>query len=211
MSEPNQYEINEGDNFFWLIDKSGSMQTTDCVSPSGGKENRITHIKPKVIEFITAGEKYDKDGTTLIIFGSDVDVIDGVTAAKAAEKVGKLTAIDGSTRTDLALAKAYELHKKGGYKQSVAFVATDGEPTGIENAQEKVKEVLRSIAKDVASRGDEFGFAVSFLTVGKPSEALDAFLKDLDDNLGAEIDIVDYKAFDELTTLEAAFAGALHD
>lgn len=207
-----QYEINEGDNFFFLLDKSGSMQTTDCVSASGGKENRITHAKPKIIEYFTAGEKYDKDGGTLIAFGSDVVVYDGITAAKAAEIVNKVAAIDGSTRTDLAIKKAYELHLKGGYKQSVAFLVTDGEPTGVANAAEEVKKVIREIAADVKKRGaDEFGFAISFLTIGNPSEELKAFLTDLDDNLGAELDIVDVKEFDKLGSLEEAFAGALHD
>lgn len=214
MTEANQYEINKGDNFFWLLDVSGSMQTTDCVSASGGKENRITHAKPKIIEYIKAGEKYDDDGTTLITFGANINVVDGITAAKAADIIGKITATEGSTRTDLAIAKAYELHKKGGYKQSVAFLVTDGEPTGIgskvEN-QEAVKKVLREIAKDVADAGDEYGFAVSFLTIGVVSEELQAFLTDLDDNLGAVIDIVDVKAFDSLGSLEEAFAGALHD
>jgi hypothetical protein len=213
-TEANQYEINEGDNFFWLLDVSGSMQTSDCVSSSGGKENRITHAKPKIVEYITDGEKYDKDGTTLITFGSSINVIDGITAAKAADIVGKITATESSTRTDLAIAKAYELHKKGGYKQSVAFVVTDGEPTGIgskEENQEAVKKVLRDIAKDVSERGDEYGFAVSFLTIGVVSEPLRAFLTDLDDNLNAVIDIVDVKAFDDLKSLEEAFAGALHD
>ncbi len=219
MDQANQYEMNEGDNFHFAVDKSGSMQANDCVL-EGRKVSRDTRAKAKAIEYIKAGAKYDKDGTTVLAFGSDVVVYDGVTPEKAEEIIGKIKAQDSATRTDLVIKKSYELHLAGGYEQTVLFLVTDGEPTGIPNAQEEVKKVIREIAADVAERGkgkgpggsdDEHGYAISFVTSGIRSEGLNAFLTDIDDNLGAVIDIVDVKDIEEVGSLERAFAGALHD
>lgn len=208
MTDAQQYELNEGDNIIWGYDKSGSMQTND-VETAGGKISRDAYAKQAVVGFVREGGKYDTDGATVIAFGEDVVVIDKISAEEAANRIGAIKAVDGFTRTDLVIKKAYELHKAGGYKQSVLFLITDGEPTGV--SQEEVKNVIRGIAKEVSETGDEFGFAISFLTVGKRSEGLKAFLTDLDDNLNAAIDIVDVKELSEIKSLGQAFAGALHD
>lgn len=210
MSDSDQYELNEGDEFIFAIDKSGSMQTNDALL-EGKQVNRITRAKVKGTEYIRAGAKYDKTGPTLLAFGSDVVVYENVSEDKAEAILGKIQAQDGTTRTDLVIQKAWELHQASGSKQTVLFLLTDGEPTGIPNAQEVVKEVIRAIASKVKASGNEHSFAISFVTVGTPNESLKAFLTDLDDNLGAEIDIVDVKAIEEIGSLEQAFAGALHD
>ena len=64
------------------------------------------------------------------------------------------------------------------------------------------------ITKDLK---EEHEFAISFLTVGKRTPALEAFLTSLDDDLkGAKYDIVDVKTLEEVDFIQA-FAGALHD
>lgn len=214
-----QYEMGEGDNFHFALDKSGSMQANDCTL-NGKKVDRLTAGKAKGLEFIHAGAEFDKDGTTILAFGSDVQVYDNVTPQGAEAIFAKIKAMDGSTRTDLVIQKSYDLHKAGGYKQTVLFLLTDGEPTGngsAENSREAVKTVIRNIASELAAKAkekgedDNFGYAISFVTCGKPSEELTAFLTDIDDNLNAAIDIVDVKPLEKIGTLAEAFAGALFD
>jgi Mg-chelatase subunit ChlD len=196
-----QLELDKGDNFIFAIDVSGSMQTRD--TPSGA--SRIDYLKEQVITFAREASKYDPDGIDVLAFGHEVRVYEKVTAERAADIIGPLAATQSQTRTDLVIDKAYALHKQGGYKQTVLFLATDGEPTG--TTEEAVKESIRTIAADIK---DEHEFAISILTVGKPSPDLQAFLTDLDDNLKAKHDIVDVKALESVDFI-AAFAGALHD
>ncbi len=196
-----QFELNKGDNFIFGIDVSGSMQTRD--TPSGA--SRIEYLKEQVITFAREASKWDEDGIDVIAFGHEVRVYEKVTAEKAGDIIGGLSAVQSQTRTDLVIKSAYELHKKGGYKQTVLFLATDGEPTGV--TAEEVKQTIRGVAADLK---DEHEFAISILTVGKPSSDLSAFLTELDDTLGAKHDIVDVKALESVDFI-AAFAGALHD
>lgn len=196
-----QFELNKGDNFIFAIDVSGSMQATD--TPAGA--SRIEYLKEQVITFAREASKWDEDGIDVVTFGHQIKVFDKVTAEKASDIIGALRATESQTRTDLVITKAYELHKSGGYKQTVLFLATDGEPTG--TTDEAVKDAIRAIAADVK---DEHEFAISILTVGVPSASLQAFLTELDDSLKAKHDIVDVKALESVDFI-AAFAGALHD
>jgi Mg-chelatase subunit ChlD len=196
-----QFELNKGDNFIFAIDVSGSMQATD--TPAGA--SRIEYLKEQVITFAREASKWDEDGIDVISFGHQVKVFEKVTAEKAGDIIGGLKATESQTRTDLVITKAYELHKAGGYKQTVLFLATDGEPTG--TTDEAVKDAIRAIASDVK---DEHEFAISILTVGVPSASLQSFLTELDDSLKAKHDIVDVKALESVDFI-AAFAGALHD
>lgn len=197
-----QFELNKGDNFIFGIDVSGSMQARD--TPSGA--SRIDYLKEQVITFAREASKWDEDGIDVITFGHDVRTYEKVTAEKAADIIGPLKADQSQTRTDLVISKALELHEKGGYKQTVLFLATDGEPTGV--TEEDVKATIRAIATKY--KDNEHAFAISILTVGKRSPALEQFLTDLDDNLKADIDIVDVKALETVDFI-AAFSGALHD
>lgn len=196
-----QFELNKGDNFIFGIDVSGSMQARD--TPSGA--SRIDYLKEQVVTFAREASKWDEDGIDVIAFGHQIRAYEKVTAEKAADIITPLTASESQTRTDLVIQRAYELHKKGGYKQTVLFLATDGEPTGTTN--EAVKQVIRDIAADLK---DEHEFAISILTVGQPTADLKAFLTELDDSLNAKHDIVDVKALESVDFI-AAFAGALHD
>lgn len=195
-----QLELNKGDNFIFAIDVSASMQATD--TPSG--QQRIEYLKEKVNVFIGEAAKWDEDGIDIVLFGHAVRTEKGVTPEKAKEIIAPLKADQGSTDTAGAISAAWKAHKDGGYKQSVLFLATDGEP----NDEQKVFTTIADITQQLT---DEHEFAISLLTVGKPGAGLQAFLTKLDDALpGAKHDIVDVKALDEVDFM-AAFAGALHD
>lgn len=196
-------ELNKGDNFLWFIDVSRSMAIADC-GPSEDTP-RINHLKETVKSFISVASKYDTDGSDVFTFGAKVTPIGtGVTPEKAAALIDPLVANEGSTDTTAAIRAAYQRHKDGGYPQSVAFIATDGEPND-EDA------VFREIARITLELKNEHEFALSILTVGKRSDGLAAFLTKLDDDVpGAKYDIVDVKALDEVD-FATAFDGALHD
>lgn len=195
----NNLELNKGDNFIFAVDVSGSMGTEDC--PGGA--SRIEFLKEQVISFAIEASKWDSDGIDVLTFGHQVIAHKGVSADKAKELIGGFKATESSTDTAGVIAKAYDLHKAGGYEQTVLFVATDGEPAD----RSKVMDTIRDIASRVK---DPREFGISFLTVGNIDAGLRAFLTDLDDNLNAKHDIVDVKALTEVDFM-AAFAGAIND
>lgn len=192
-------ELNQGDNFIFAIDVSGSMQTMDC---PGGLA-RIDYLKEQVIAFAKEAGKYDTDGIDVLTFGHTVTHYPGVSSTRAEEVIGRLRANEGATNTHSVIADAYALHKDGNYQQTVLFVATDGSPS----VPHLVKEVILDISKKLK---DEHEFAISFLTVGKIDDGLKFFLDSLDDLKGAPCDIVDVKKLEEVDFM-TAFMGALHD
>lgn len=195
-----QLELNKGDNFIFGIDVSASMQATD--TPNGTQ--RIEYLKESVNTFIGEAAKWDTDGIDIVTFGHTIRVHTGVTPDKARDIIAPLRANEGSTDTAGAIQAAWKLHKDGGYVQTVFFVATDGEP----NDEGSVFDTIAGISGQLK---DEHEFAVSFLTVGKRSAGLEAFLAKLDDAVpGAKHDIVDVKRLEEVDFM-AAFSGALHD
>lgn len=200
MSNPNNLELNKGDNFIFGIDVSGSMTATDC---PGGMA-RIEFLKEKVISFTKEASKYDEDGIDVITFGHQITAHKGVTAEKAADVIGPLKATEAATATDKLIREAWTMHRAGKYEQSVLFIATDGDPSD----KEAVKKAIVDITQQV---GDEREFNISFLTVGQRTPSLEQFLVGLDDDLkGAKFDIVDVKRLEDVDFL-TAFAGALND
>jgi hypothetical protein len=77
-----------------------------------------------------------------------------------------------------------------------------------------VKSEIRKIAAQ--QEADNETFSISFLTVGTIDSGLQSFLTELDDTLnakdknGADIDIVDVKALNDIDFM-TAFVGAVHD
>lgn len=196
----NNLELNQGDNFIFGVDVSGSMEAGDC--PGGMK--RIEFLKEKVIQFAQEASKYDPDGIDVLAFGQKVTPYEKVTADKAQEIISKLRANEAATMTHDLILKAWDMHKAGGYEQTVLFIATDGEPSDREAVKKAIVEITNKV-------NDEREFNISFLTVGNISASLSAFLTGLDDDLkGAKYDIVDVKALEEVDFL-TAFAGALND
>lgn len=195
-----QLELNKGDNFIFAVDVSASMGQKDC--PGG--LSRIEYLKEKTIQFAREATNWDEDGIDVITFGHSINVLKNVNAQVAADTIGALKANEGSTDTAGAIAAAYKRHKETASKQTVLFLATDGEP----NDRAAVKKTITDIANGLA---DEHEFAISFLTVGNIDSSLQSFLTELDDDLkGAKHDIVDVKHLEEVDFM-AAFAGALHD
>lgn len=196
----NNLELNQGDNFIFLVDVSGSMAATDC--PGG--LSRIDYLKEKVEQFAGEAAKYDTDGIDVLAFGHQVTQYNGVTGDKAKEVIHQLKANEGATMTHLALNEAYKLHKAGGYEQTVVMIATDGEPSD-HNA------LIKAIADITNDIKDPQEFGIIFLTVGVISSGLRSFLNTLDDALpGAKYDIVDVKTLEEVDFM-SAFIGALND
>lgn len=193
-------ELNQGDNFIFGIDVSGSMGSTDC--PGG--MSRIDYLKGKVIDFAGEASKYDEDGIDVLTFGHKITEYLGVTGEKAAEIIGALGATEISTDTAALIKAAYKLHKDAKKEQTVLFIATDGEP----NNRGAVKTAITEIANDVK---DEREFCIFFLTVGNIDDSLRSFLTALDDDLkDAKYDIVDVKSLEEVDFF-TAFAGAIND
>jgi Mg-chelatase subunit ChlD len=198
-SSGNNLELNEGDNFIFGIDVSGSMATTDC--PGG--MSRIEFLKEKAIQFAQKASEFDTDGIDVIAFGHKVDVHKGVTGAKAGEIIGGLKADQASTDTSGLIRKAWDLHKAGGYEQTVLFICTDGAPASKSAVAEAIREIA-SLVKDPRE------FNISILTVGEIDPGLRDFLTMLDDDLKAKHDIVDVKALTDVDFM-TAFVGATND
>jgi Mg-chelatase subunit ChlD len=197
----NQLELNKGDNIIFLADISRSMGATDC--PGG--LSRSDYLKESLKTFVNEAAKYDDDGIDLITFGVNVVAHPKLTPASAESLINALGATEGATNTAGAIAKAWELHKQGGYDQTVVMVATDGEPSDENAVFKTIAEITQNLTKG------EHEFAITFLTVGQRSPSLQAFLTKLDDDLpGAKYDIVDVKEFDKVNFAQA-FDGALHD
>lgn len=200
------YELDQGDQFIFGIDVSGSMQTADVAGKS-----RIEALKETVITFIGEASKYDPDGVDVITFGEKITHLGALTAEAAATAINKLRANESFTDTAGLIRKAYELFTaKKSEDNTVLFIATDGSPSD----QASVKTELRRIAK-LQDAGNE-NFSVSFLTVGVIDSKLEEFLTGLDDDLkavdknGNPIDIVDVKALADVDFI-AAFSGAIND
>lgn len=194
-----QLELNKGDNFVFCVDVSASMQTKDC-----GGRSRIETLKEKVILFAREASRWDTDGIDVLTFGQTITEYPNVTGDKASDIIGALKANEAMTDTASVIARAFAMHKAGGYPQTVCFLATDGAPSD----RDAVKREIVRISKELR---DEHEFAISFLTVGSIDPALQEFLSALDDDLKeAAFDIVDVKALADVDFLQA-FAGALHD
>ncbi len=200
MTNPNNLELHVGDNFIFGVDVSGSMESRDCP----GNMTRIEYLKEKTTQFAVEASKYDPDGIDILTFGHQVTAYEKVTADKAVDLIKGFKATEGATYTHALISKAWELHKAGGYEQTVLFIATDGDPSD----REAVKNAIINITNEVK---DEREFNISFLTVGVVTDSLNKYLVGIDDDLkGAKYDIVDVKPLESVDFM-TAFIGALND
>lgn len=178
-----------------LVDKSGSMSKEDCK----GGESRWLFGQEQVLNIARAACKVDKDGIAVTLFNNQVTTTDGVTDAKV-EQVFAENTPGGGTETAAALKSrldAYFARKAGGSTKNCALlVYTDGEP----NDKQAVVNVIVEATKKM-DRDEEL--AIQFIQVGSDSGAA-AFLKYLDDNLGAQgakFDIVNTATVEETENL----------
>lgn len=198
----NNLELNKGDDFIIAIDISASMQATDC--PQG--LSRIKYATEQFKTFAIEASKYDTDGVSIYAFGMSVHAFPDVAADKIDEVANKLLALplEGGTRTDAVIQKAYDEHVTRKNEQTVLIIFTDGAPMD-ESA------VFQTVANITNKLQNEHEFAISFVTVGNRPSDLESFLTKLDDAIpGAKYDIVDVKKLEEVDFYKA-FDGALND
>ncbi len=198
----NNLELNQGDDFIIAMDISASMSATDC--PQG--LSRIKYATEQFRTFATEASKYDDDGVSLYAFGMNVHAFPDVAADKIEETANKILAmnLEGGTRTEAVIQKAYDEHVTRKNEQTVLMIFTDGEPMD-------ANAVFSTIANITNKVADEREFNIAFITVGNRSAGLDAFLTKLDDAIpGAKYDIVDVKKLEEVDFYKA-FDGALND
>jgi Mg-chelatase subunit ChlD len=198
----NNLELNKGDDFIIGLDISGSMQAQDCP----GNTSRIQYALEQFKTFIHEASKWDTDGVSLYAFGATVHAYPDVAPEKLDEVIAQITSkgLEGMTRTDQVILKAWEEHKARANEQTVLMLFTDGEPSDAD-------AVFKAIADITNQVKDEREFNIAFITVGTRTAALSAFLAKLDDAIpGAKYDIVDVKALEEVDFYRA-FDGALND
>ncbi len=200
---PNNLELNKGDQFIFALDVSMSMNQKDCP----GNLSRIEYSKEQAKVFAAEAGKYDPDGADYLTFGEKITKYWNQSPEDAAKLIDGLKASEGSTDTAGAISTAWErakeLRANGCTDNIVLFIVTDGAP----NDREAVKITIRKIAETL-DNGEEFG--ISFLTVGQIDQGLREFLTELDDTLNAKHDIVDVKDFMQVDFV-GAFVGAIHD
>lgn len=201
ISDADKLELNKDCNFIIALDISASMQNKDTPTPG---QTRYQYALEMCEQFAHEAAKYDPDGVSIITFGSDIHSHPDV----AADKIDALLEnqkFEGATQTNLAVHAAFMEHKKKNNKQTCLMIFTDGEPS----SEDDLLKEIASITQQVATNEE---FTMIFITVGKRSPSLQAFLTKLDDDLpGAKYDIVDVKALEEVGSFTDAFVGALSD
>lgn len=194
----NNLELNEGDDFIFLLDVSSSMGATD--TPTG--QTRYDFAKEKALAFCREAAKIDTDGISIFRFGHQITKFSDITPDKIESAfVGGPTEM--STETGKAIKAAWDEHVERKNEQTFVFIVTDGAPVN----KEEVKQVIIDITNKVK---DEREFNIAFLQVGNDPNVA-AFLSAIDDDLkGAKYDIVDCKRLEDVTFM-AAVAGAMND
>lgn len=194
----NNLELNEGDDFIFLLDVSASMGNTD--TPTG--QTRYDFAKEKAISFCKEAAKIDTDGISIFRFGHQITKFSDITPDKI-ESAFEGGATEMSTDTAAAIKAAWDEHVERKNEQTFVLIVTDGAP----NSKDAVKQAIVDITNKVK---DEREFNISFLQVGNDANVA-AFLSAIDDDLkGAKYDIVDCKRLEEVYFI-VAVAGAMND
>jgi hypothetical protein len=193
-----QASLVENRDYTLIIDKSGSMYTSDL--PEANK-TRWEAAQESTIALAEACQKIDPDGITVYLFSGRFRRYDNVTADKVVQVYAEN---DPMGRTDLAavlqdaLDNYFERKSAGEAKPNgeTFLVITDGEP-------DDGKAVMRVIidATNKIDRDEEIG--ISLIQVGKDRKATE-YLKALDDQLekaGAKYDIVDTVTIDQMNEM----------
>lgn len=170
-------------DFYLVLDKSGSMGSSSSRFPGSTLWQEAKEFTQGLASFAAQA---DDDGLTVIVFGSDVKVYDGVLADKVDEI---FTTEHPGGRTNLygALQAVMEKYKTAG-KKALVTVVTDGAPDpGTEN---NIAALIVNAANGLSQEKD---LSFGFVQMGRDAAAA-KFLDFLDDDLearGAKFDIVD--------------------
>jgi uncharacterized protein with von Willebrand factor type A (vWA) domain len=169
-----------------IIDKSGSMSTTD----SGTNKSRWEIIKESTLALARKCDQIDPDGITVYLFSGKFKRYDNVSAAKVEQIFQENEPMGGTNLTAVlqdALNNFFQRKKAGEVKTGeTILIITDGEPDDRRSVFEVIIEATKRMTTDEE-------LALSFIQVGRDRNATD-FLKALDDKLqsiGAAFDIVD--------------------
>jgi len=198
-------------DYVLLIDKSGSMGTSDM---KGGRSRwkAAQETTEQIAREITA---LDPDGIKVVLFGSDVRTYNNVTADKVHElfqenspggSTGLTEALDESFKDYLSRKKAGKTQPNG----EIMVVMTDGEPDDESSA---LKSIV-NFGNQLDNADEEYG--IEFVQVGQDAGAA-RFLKTLDDDLTskyrAKYDIVNTKNLSEVEKIgvTAMLEAALDD
>lgn len=192
-----------------IIDKSGSMSTTD--SPGG--KTRWEVVQESTLALARKCEEIDPDGITVYVFSGRFRRYDNVTAAKVSQVFQNNEPMG---RTDLAgvlqdaIDNYFQRKAAGQAKASgeTILVVTDGEPDDRKGVMRVIIDASRQVER-------EQELAISLIQVGKDKMATQ-FLQALDDQLqgaGAKFDIVDTLTLNEMedyTLTEALLKAVVH-
>jgi uncharacterized protein with von Willebrand factor type A (vWA) domain len=183
-----------------IIDKSGSMSTTD---QAGGK-NRWEIMQESALALARKCEQFDPDGITVYLFSGKFKRYDGVTSEKVAQ-IFLENDPAGTTNLGSVLQDAtnnYFQRKTAGKTKAngeTIIVVTDGEP----DDRRAVFEVIINASKQMETDAE---LGISFIQVGADAQAT-KFLKALDDQLqgvGAKFDICDTITLDDMEDMTLA-------
>ena len=199
----------ENRDYTLIIDKSGSMATTD---QKGGR-SRWVAAQESTLAVASKCEQFDPDGITVYLFSGRFKRYDNVTSSKVTQIFREN---DPSGSTDLAGVlkhatdsyferKAARQTKPNG---ETILVVTDGEPDDRKAVMKVIIEASRRMERDEE-------LAISFIQVGTDQQAT-RFLKVLDDELqgaGAKFDICDTITMEDMEelTLTEVLLNAIND
>jgi uncharacterized protein YegL len=180
-------ELRKGDQVQFLIDRSGSMDTSDCDG-----DTRYHYAKEKVKAFVRGAAKYDPDGVSIHFFNNRVETHQNVATVEQIDALIDQHRPGGGTATDLAIQAAWKEHTVTKSAGTYVFIITDGEPSDPGAVQKQIVNITNSM-------GSPEEFRLAFLTVGVQSSELKAWLSALDSDLkGAKYDIVSVEELDKV-------------
>jgi uncharacterized protein with von Willebrand factor type A (vWA) domain len=191
-----------------IIDKSGSMSTTD----SGNNKSRWEIIKESALALARKCDQIDPDGITVYLFSGKFKRYDNVSAAKVEQIFQENEPMGGTNLTAVlqdALNNFFQRKKAGEVKAGeTILIITDGEPDDRRSVFEVIIEATKRMTTDEE-------LALSFIQVGRDLNATD-FLKALDDKLqgiGAAFDIVDTITVSDMEdmTISEVLLSAIND
>lgn len=170
-------------NFILVGDASGSMSAEDMKNRS-----RWDYMRESFLHFSRELNKIDSDGIGVVLFsGKTITAKDNCTPTDV-ESMFTLTKPGSSTPMAEALAKALEM-AKGSSKKVYIQVWTDGVP-------DNAKAVEDLIRKQANSQNADEDCTFQFVQVGYDKGAT-AYLKELDNLVGAKFDIVNVVTIEE--------------
>lgn len=181
-------ELRKGDQVIFLVDRSGSMATTDCDGDS-----RYNAVRESIKAFVRGATKYDPDGVSIHFFNNRVETHPDVATPEAVDKLIDEHGPAGGTATNLAIQAAWKEHRAKASAASFVIIFTDGEPSDPAAVEAAIVNITNTM-----STPEEF--RLLFLTVGVRSPELSSWLSMLDSSLkGAKYDIV---GVEELTGVD---------